>query len=266
MRWLSAAAVVLVSAGLFCLGARVAGRGKKPALVAGAVCVLFLLVRLFFRYFPDVEFALLANDAYAVLRPWWIFLFAFIILGIGARKMATRSRRTAVTTFAILLFLFVTTRALAGAIFDPAALKGTPDKDGICLQTTSYTCSAAAATTLLAQLGIRSSEREMAALCGANPLTGADAFTVSMGLLEKLDGSDYEVTVQRADWPRLREIRAPVMALMRRGFLTDHWVVVLAAHEECVALGDPLSGKVELSKDEFLSKWRGQLIVLQKFL
>ena len=54
--------------------------------------------------------------------------------------------------------------------------------DGTCPQTTEYSCSAAAAVTLLARHGIRTTEARMAGLC----LTRAGLGTPSLGLYRGL--------------------------------------------------------------------------------
>lgn len=78
------------------------------------------------------------------------------------------------------------------------------DKDGNCLQTTDHTCSAACAATLLGQVGIRSSEQEMADLCLTRE--GTNWLGLYRGLKLKTQGTDYDVEVYSGDLDSLRKL------------------------------------------------------------
>jgi hypothetical protein len=64
----------------------------------------------------------------------------------------------------------------------PGRLTGVPAADGTCLQTMEYSCSAAAAVTLLAHHGIRTTEAQMAALCVTREGMGTPCLGLSRGL------------------------------------------------------------------------------------
>jgi len=57
--------------------------------------------------------------------------------------------------------------------------------------------------------------------------------------------------------------RVPVIAVVKFAFLIDHFVTVLDVAESVVVVGDPLQGRIEMTHEEFLSRWRRYGIVLR---
>ena len=264
MVWLFSVLALIVFAGCFVLGTWLGTRPRHIALVSIVICLTFLLARVVLRYFPSTVYALFHSDVYAAIHTWWVFPFAFLVLGIGTRQMSTRNARFGIALLSGLLLLFTGTRLYASAAFDPSRLSGVPLPDGVCRQTSDYSCGAAAASTLLAQLGIQSDEREMAVRCGTNALAGTDEFAVCRGLRRKLAGTGWAVDLIRSDWESLQRQRLPVMATVKLSFLIDHWVVVLEISDDHVVVGDPLQGKVRRSKQEFLANWRKVLVTIER--
>jgi hypothetical protein len=268
MKWVWATSMLLLF--VACLGVgnwlgqkREEGRDRL-ALAAAAVCMILLVLRAVFRFHPEWDYALLPSDAYAAVRPWWAFPFACVSLGIGTRRMSTRFSRRGVAVCAGLLLVFVASRLAATAAIDPASLTGRPGADGVCRQTTDYSCGAAAAATLLSRIGLEAGEGEMAEACGTTALTGTDEFGVCRGLRRKLAGTGRLPRVVSSDWDDLHGRPLPAMAVVAFSFLVDHWVVVLEADAGGVVVGDPLKSRVvRLSKETFLRDWRGVLVVVQ---
>lgn len=96
-RWLLFLGVVLAAIGAAFLGDRL-GRGEPPpapatrrATVAVAVGLLVLLVRGWLRFHPAAEAWVLSADWSPILRPWWAIPAAFLVLGVGARRMSTET-------------------------------------------------------------------------------------------------------------------------------------------------------------------------------
>lgn len=264
MRWLLFAVCMLLYLAAGLLGYWVGKKkSKKVVTIFAATCLVFILARSFFRYFPMVEFTLFPFDLYAVIRPWWAIPFAMAILGVGVSQMSTSFSRKGVGVFAVGLFLVCGQRLLTTALFDPSTMTGVVMRDGVCPQTTDYTCGASAAATLLAHYGIEASEREMAERCWTNSLTGTDEFCVARGLRQKLAGSGRVVRIRPATWEELAARTEPVMVTIKFQFLVDHWVVVFSASDKRVIVGDPLAGKQGYSKTQFLEKWRGVMVTAE---
>jgi len=54
------------------------------------------------------------------------------------------------------------------------------------------------------------------------------------------------------------------LAVVKFGFMVDHWVTVLEVTDSEVIVGDPLNGLEKLSYDEFRKKWRFEGVVLKR--
>jgi hypothetical protein len=253
-------ALVTIFACCYAAGVALGFRTRKTVTWAAAGCLGVILVKVLFRHYPSLEFALAPCDTYVPLRPWWPFPFTFVMLGIGLKQMTSRTGRTVVTTFAMCLFVLVGQRIALTVLFDPEVCRGRVGQDSVCRQTTGFTCGAAAAATFLAQHGVEATEGEMAVLCGTNALTGTDEFGVCRGLKRKLGDAGPEISLLKADWDGLKEGPYPAMATIRHSFLVDHWVVVLGIRETGVEVVDPLRGKTVVTRNRFLRDWRGVLV------
>lgn len=258
MRWVAPVLLALVFLVSFALGVWLGRRPKRTVLRAMAASLCIILLKILFLNFPNLEFSVFPVGPYSYVRWWWGFLPAFVACGIGVFQMTATWRRMIVEVFAGLLFAMVGSWLVEHARADPAALGGRADKDKVCMQTSTYSCGAAAACTLLAHIGVESDEGEMAGLCGTSPGWGTDEFQVARGLNEKLPGR--HAVIERTDWESLVALKSPAMATMKLTFLVDHWVVVLHAAEDGVRIADPLMGQVTLTKAEFLDRWRRAIV------
>jgi ABC-type bacteriocin/lantibiotic exporter with double-glycine peptidase domain len=46
------------------------------------------------------------------------------------------------------------------------------------------------------------------------------------------------------------------LVIVKFGLFLEHWLTVLEVTDREVVVGDPLSGEVRLTHDEFLARWR----------
>lgn len=264
MRWLAFVVGLLTLLAALGLGLRVGRvdavegeRGARRSTAALGVSLAALLLRVALR--PSHELAL-PLDLYAVVRPWWPAPFALLALGVAARRLSTDGARKGALLLAALVLVVTLHRLACTAAFDPGALTGRVEADGVCRQTHGKTCGAAAAATLLAHHGVAADEAEMAARCVTNDLTGTDLLGVVRGLRQKLEGTGRAVALRHGGWD---DLRAPAMVTLAHGALVDHWVVVRAVAADRVVVGDPLVGVRELSREEFTRVWRGALLVVE---
>lgn len=145
-----------------------------------------------------------------------------------------------------------------------AGLKTRLDSDGICRQSNDYTCGPAAAVTALRKLGVPAEEGEIAILAHASSLTGTEPDVLAKAL-QKRYGADGIVAEYRG-FKDAAEMRGAglVVAVMRFNALQDHCVTVLGVETNHVVVGDPLSGLITNSTEEFESKWQFAGIVLRR--
>jgi hypothetical protein len=264
MAWVVLGVWGALFAACWAAGLWVGGRSKPVALAAAALTFGMIALRVLFRLRPEIEYPLLSSNLYSAMRPLWVFPFAFISLGLGVRQMRPRPLRAAVEIAALALFAFALQQPWARATFNPGDYAGAPDHDGVCLQTQDFTCGAAAAATLLTQIGIQTNEREMEELCSATPVTGTDEITVCRALQMRLSGTGLRVTIERPGLDHLARQLRPVLARIRSDLLRDHWVVLLAMNDQTAVLADPLLGKIQVPVGEFCASWRGIIVVISE--
>lgn len=143
------------------------------------------------------------------------------------------------------------------------ALHRTHERDGVVLQTTSYTCAPASIATLarFARPGLRVSEREVAEMLGTTregTSTLAEIRTMdALGLRPRFArGLTVDSLIARGA-PAVLHIEAPT----RRG-IARHAIALLAvdARQRTVTIGDPMRG-LEVRRFEDLDRvWIGEAV------
>jgi Peptidase C39 family len=136
--------------------------------------------------------------------------------------------------------------------------------DGICLQSTGYTCGPAAAVTALRRLGFPAEESEIALLSGTSSATGTPPDLLAEALQQKYGKDGLEVKYRF--FKNIDELRKAglTLAVVKFSFMVDHYVTVLKVDDSTVTVGDPLNGLETISRKEFRERWRFCGVVLQK--
>lgn len=164
--------------------------------------------------------------------------------------------------------------------------------NGVCLQTSRATCSAAAAVSLLNLYNIRGDESELARLCLTSN-RGTNMLGIYRGLTLKTTGTPYHVVHVQCEfeqlfnpisWPMLIPVKQQVLAPLtyraadrksvldfawwkKSAFLksiltADHCVVLYGVTEQGDAIiGDPsnsMFGRVRWSKEQLEKSWLGE--------
>lgn len=264
MRWLLVLICVLTFLASGCFGHKVGAKGQRPALALISAGLLVLALRLALP--PAWEFACFSGDLYPILRPWWPIPTSLALLLAGAHHMSSQEGKRGVRIFAGLLGISALLPLLQTARVDPRSFSGFVEADGVCRQTTDFSCGAAAASTFLARIGVEADEAEMAERCWTNSMTGTDEFCVARGLRSKLREAgleaEREVALIQTDWGGLLARGAqPSLATIRYSLLVDHWVAVFETTPTEVLVGDPLEGRRRIPKADFLEVWRRGLVI-----
>jgi predicted double-glycine peptidase len=136
--------------------------------------------------------------------------------------------------------------------------------DGVCIQTTDYTCGPAAAVTALRKLGFSADEGKLAILSETSFITGTSPDMLAEAL-QKEYGKNGLVAEFRP-FKDISELKQAGLALavVKYNIVEDHWVAVLQVTDSEVIVGDPLGGVVKLSYSDFLEKWRFIGVVLKR--
>jgi predicted double-glycine peptidase len=143
------------------------------------------------------------------------------------------------------------------------ALQTKIDPNGICLQQTAYTCGPAAAVTALRKLGISADEGQLAIWSETSQFgTTPDELAAVIRTHYASDG--VEVRYQR--FRQVSDLAQPsaTLAVVKYDFLTDRFVAVLSLTDKTVTVGDPLTGKMVYSYDDFAKLWRFSGIALDR--
>jgi hypothetical protein len=266
--WLETAGVVLVAL----TGAGAGGflsRLSKPYWVLGYLVPAGLIAMLALVRF---------DPALAFVRPFvWIasgrIRFVTLSLGVAMGLTVPLSRLPYkweklvvclvmagfVSWFSVLPFLMPA--LVRGRL---ANLRTHFDENGICRQTTDYTCGPAAAVTALERLGLPAEEGELAVLSYSSPVTGTLPACLSSALQSR-----YRANGLRCRYRRFVSIdqlndSGVTLAIVKEGLLKDHCLAVLRVTDNGVTVADPVTGVRLMSARQFEKIWRHSGIVLQR--
>jgi predicted double-glycine peptidase len=138
------------------------------------------------------------------------------------------------------------------------------DRNGICLQTTDYTCGPASAVTALRKLGLPAEEGQIAILSCTSFQEGTpeDMLADALNRQYAAQGLSAKCRVFKS----VAELKQAglTLAVIKYGLMVDHWVTVLEVTDSEVVIGDPLGGLDRLSYADFAKKWRFIGIVMQR--
>ncbi len=138
------------------------------------------------------------------------------------------------------------------------------DSDGVCLQSTDFTCGPAAAVTALGKMGFQASEGQLAVLAHTSPMAG----TLQRCLSDALSGLYEQQGLQcrYRHFASVEQLKSAEVALVviKGSFLTDHCVAVLEVSDQAVCIADPSFGKVSMERADFEKIWRFSGITLNR--
>ncbi|MBI3724043.1 hypothetical protein HY251_08850 [bacterium] len=206
--------------------------------------------------FPDSDFLAYAERDMAVP-------FGVVFFSIAWRLVENERNRRAVLVMPFLLALYLVV-ANAWTFTTPECYREHRDfwSNGVLLQSTDYTCSAAASATLLRARGdVSATEHEMSALSFTIPNRGVTTADAAMGLRKKLPGR--RVQVRRASVGDLATQPLPCLASLNYSFFCDHMVCILALDPRGFVVGDPLLGRIVMTREELEPRWLGEVVTVE---
>ena len=243
------------------LGMRLGRAPQRIWLPAAIVSAFLALGRAYLAHRPEIEVAIFAWRDYPYFGSWHLY-FVSAVFVIAARQLPRLSDRKAVLALTgVVAFYLLTTSAVADFALGPRP-SGVVGSDGVCKQTTGFSCEAAAAVSLLHLYGIDVTEDEMARL-SLITFVGAGVPGLYRGLRIAVEPKGYRVSVRRLSWNGLASVRFPFLAQVSSRFPIDHMVCVLAVTPERLLVIDPSLGKHWLARDSFLERWRGVIVVVE---
>ncbi|MBI3271770.1 MAG: hypothetical protein HYZ53_22455 [Planctomycetes bacterium] len=237
---------------------------RRPGLALAFACPLLpLALACAFRYVPEeVEGALFPAWPYIFFQQAWLPLGLLACVGAVWGRLPSRfSRGLAglLAVFALGLHLWDTKWMLEGSKDD--VLKTAWDKRGVCVQSSEFSCGAAAAVMVARRHGVEASEAEMAALGWTNEHKGTRMLGIAHALAAKLPGR--RVRFRRLTLDELAAGPLPAIVELRLKLFQTHKVVVTRIADGYVESDDPASGKDRQSVEWFVTKWQGYAITVE---
>ena len=264
--WVQALAVVMLAAAGVTGGWWVSGRRWWPAACAAGAAIISCFGA--GRWVPWLE--LIAPFRWVMRGRLEYALFApAAALALIPLLLRLRRRRQAVLVFGLLVILvgqYSVMPFLMPALVRHrmASLKTKTDENGVCRQMTAYTCGPAASVTALRRLGIDATESELARAMYTSPALGTPTDVLAMALADRYGpfglSCEHRGFASVDDLPRDR----PVLAVVKFGWMVDHFGAVLAVDEHSVVVADPAAGKVVYTREQFERKWRFTGVVLSR--
>jgi peptidase C39-like protein len=236
-------------------------RYKITAYIVSILCVLPIAVKGIFVFFPVVEVYLMPASLYHYIDRTFPFLFLLIFLSVISTIAKKREKR--LIYLLMIIFSIYTVNMTTWRFTTPACYSFDGKiKDGVCIQTSGYTCGAASMVTFLKNMNTDATEGEMARFSGTIPFKGVSNFQTAAGMNRKFkkEALPYKMVLKTYTNDELMEIQTPFLVTIKHAFFCDHMVCVLYIEENEVILGDPLTGKRSISTKEFLSLWKNVVI------
>jgi len=139
------------------------------------------------------------------------------------------------------------------------------DKNGVCRQTTGYTCGPAAAVTALRRLGVDADEKELAIEAETGRFLGTDEFRLVRVMNDALAQKGLRFKV--ADFQNADDLNGlfPFIAIQHLYGQEYHYIVILGIKGNWVEYADPLPGAItRMPRADFEKDWQKRGIILTR--
>jgi predicted double-glycine peptidase len=230
---------------------------------AGVVAVLMTLCWPLIRIWPVRAIAVVPLSVLVFVEITGIVVPVVFLFTVAARHLRHRSERRATWLLVAVCGVYFVRHGMWMVAPPVPEMRMARYVDGVCRQSTGYTCVAASLVTQLGFHGIDANETEMARLSYTMVDAGTTDLRAMYALEQKLAGSSLAARYERMDYDRLRAVPMPCLVAIDWGYFSSHMVPVLAVNEEGVVLGDPLTGPRTMARAAFEREWHRRGIYLK---
>ena len=266
--WFETAGVVLIAVSGVFLGRFFSGL-RKPYWLLGYFLPLALIAILVLIRF---------NNTLRFVQPFcWFatgrikFVILSLVVTMGLTVPLSRLPRKCERILVCILMAVVVTWVSVLPFLVPALIKNhlsniktRLNSNGICFQTTDYTCGPAAAVTALGRLGLSAHEGEIAVLSHTSPVAGTLPACLSSALQRRYGPVGLKCRYRRFDSIEQLRNAGLTLAMVKDAFLLDHCLAVLEVSDNTITVADPVAGTMLMSHEQFEKIWRFSGIVLER--
>ena len=266
--WIETIGVIGLAAGAAVAAHRLAQLPRRYSITAYAFSGLVLLMLWLGRthsdlaFIPPVAWVNVGRTKFALVAVVPILLLLPLF-----RRLPHRRVRFFGGMFLVLVVSLYAVWPFAASALNRKELLAMPtrlDEDGVCMQSTDYTCGPAAAVTALRQFGLYGQEGRIAVASFSSSAIGTPPDLLCEGLqkLYSRQGLKSELRYFRS----LAELPAgqPVLAVIKYKLTEDHYVVILEVTPDYVVVADSNLGKVAYHHEYFMERWRKLGIVMSR--
>ena len=264
---LETVAVVLLAAFGFFLGRWFSGLKKWwwiGFVMPFALLVMIGSTRRYsgFEFVPPIAWVVQGRMEFALAGP-----ITTMVLTTPVSKLPKVSTRRFVYVFMVFIVAVTSAWPFLAPAFNRQALRAMQtrvDDDGVCRQSTDYTCGPAAAVTALRQLKFSAEEGELALIAHTSTAIGTPPDLLCTALQKRYAAEGLQCVYRH--FRNLDELKAAglTLAITKFALLVDHYVVVLEVTDTEVRVADPLYGRQTYSREQFQDRWRHCGIVLER--
>lgn len=130
-------------------------------------------------------------------------------------------------------------------------------QDGVCMQSTGFTCTPSAAATLLRVYGVEATESSMAVQC-ATTRSGTHVLGLARGLASKLPEGEFTVRACRITPEEIRHVYLPCIT-----FTCCHaWVIYRIGGDNMLEIGEAMGGRRQVTWSDFASSFCGEAVLV----
>jgi len=266
--WFETSGVILIAIfGIF--AGRIFSGFRKPYWILGYILPAVLIAMLALVRFNGVFYFVAPFSWIVAGRVRFVVLSLAVSMGLTvplSRLPHKFEKLIVCIMMAMFVFWFSVLPFLVPALIKDSLsnLRTQYDSNGICLQTTYYTCGPAAAVTALGKLGLAAEEGEIAVLSYSNPVIGTLPACLSSALQDRYGNEGLSCRYRRFDSIDQLRKAGITLAVVRNAFLLDHCIAVLKVSDDVITVADPVMGERLIPYKQFEKIWRFSGIVLQR--
>ena len=268
--------IIILSGLLFYTALLLAKKYSRKISIIITVCVL-LLLSLSIISSPHNWMVSLLPFSNLIIFAATNLLFTSFIAGTAFELIPGKKYRKLLLIIPLLLITFYSSYSF---LFKAAPVTGNRWKDGVCLQSSESSCSAACAATLLKHYGIDTTEKEMVNLCFTRK-NGTSLLGTYRALKIKTRNTKYSVKMEKWSLEKLLNTKFPVIvqAELKEGANADpryarqwgwtpgvsHAVIFYGkASGNKVIIADPSVGMEKWRVKGITTLWHGRVLFIDK--